>query len=345
MSLPIKISQLVTMSYGSLTDTDFLPIVDASSMATQRVTVGTLRQSFYTGSYSGSGVSNSVSFVGTASYARGALSSSYALTASIAELANNVGGLYTRIYVDDGHGFKVGHVIRKLKASEIGGAKAKGYNTCSLTQDLSGSEALGLVVDSGSDGGNNQYIRVCYQGIADFSDDGQFTASYLSSGLVTGSVYFLGTTGSLTLTEPEDIGSISKPMLVALSTSSGLIINSRGIKIGTNATTSSLLASQYANTSFTTSLNRTPSYLRTTLICTHANGDAGFLNLSELDSTSVFATSSSAPTYSSPFLTINTNSTSYTASFKTDGWTTGSVYSAGVIRHLDLTKWKFKIYS
>ena len=343
MSLPIKISQLVTMSYGSLTDNDFLPIVDASSMATQRVEVGTLGRNFRSGSYTGSAqFPNTVSFQGTASYARGALSSSYALTASIAELANNVGGLYTRIYVNSGHGFKVGHVIRKLKASENGGVN--GYNTCSLTQDLSGSEALGLVVDSGSDG-ENQYIRVCYQGIADFSDDGQFTASYLSSGLVTGSVYFLGTTGSLTLTEPEDIGSISKPMLVALSTSSGLIINSRGIKIGTNATTSSLSASQYAGTSFTTSLNRTPSYLRTTLICTHAQGDAGFLNLSELDSTSVFATSSSTPTYSSPFLTINTNSTSYTASFKTIGWTTGSVYSAGVIKHLDLTKWTFKIYS
>ena len=190
MSLPIKISQLVTMSYGSLTDNDFLPIVDASSMATQRVEVGTLGRNFRSGSYTGSAQFNqSVSFQGTASYARGALSSSYALTASIAELANNVGGLYTRIYVDSGHGFKVGHVIRKLKASEIGGVAAKGYNTCSLTQDLSGSEALGLVVDSGSDG-ENQYIRVCYQGIADFSDDGQFTASYLSSGLVTGSVYF-----------------------------------------------------------------------------------------------------------------------------------------------------------
>ena len=349
MSLPIKISQLVTMSLASLSDADFLPIVDIGSMATQRVTVGTLGQNFRSGSYTGSAqFLNSVSFQGTASYARGALSSSYALTASIAELANNVGGLYTRIYVDSNHGFKVGHVIRKLKASESGLSAQKGYITCSIIQDLSGSEAIGLVVDSGSADGN-QYIRVCYQGIADFSDDGNFTASYLSSGLITGSVYFLGTTGSLILTEPSDIGSISKPMLIALTTSSGLIINSRGIKIGTNATTSSLSASNYATTPFTTSLNRIPSYLRTTLICTSAGGDpgAGFSNLDELDSTSIFSTSSINAPYSSPFLTIKTSATAYTASFKTlaSGWTTGSVYSASVIRHLDLSKWTFKIYS
>ena len=347
MSLPIKISQLVTMSLASLSDTDYLPIVDSSSMATQRVTVETLGKNFRSGSYTGSAqFPNSVSFQGTASYARGALSSSYALTASIAELANNVGGLYTRIYVDSNHGFKVGHVIRKLKASESGLSAQKGYSTCSIIQDLSGSEALGLVVDSGSVG-SDQYIRVCYQGIADFSDDGNFTASYLSSGLITGSVYFLGTTGSLILTEPSDIGSISKPMLIALTPSSGLIINSRGIKIGTNATTSSLSASNYATTPFTTSLNRIPSYLRTTLICTSAAGDAGFVNLDELDSTSIFSTSSINAPYSSPFLTIKTSATSYTASFKTlaSGWTTGSVYSASVIRHLDLSKWTFKIYS
>lgn len=349
MSSPIKISQLVTMSLASLSDADFLPIVDIGSMATQRVTVETLGKNFRSGSYTGSAqFPDSVSFQGTASYARGALSSSYALTASIAELANNVGGLYTRIYVDPNHGFKVGHVIRKLKASEIGGSN--GYSTCSIIQDLSGSEALGLVVDSGSAlstvGVPSEYIRVCYQGIADFSDDGNFTASYLSSGLITGSVYFLGTTGSLILTEPSDIGSISKPMLIALTTSSGLIINSRGIKIGTNATTSSLPASNYATTPFTTSLNRIPSYLRTTLICTSAQGDAGFVNLDELDSTSIFSTSIAAP-FSSPFLTIKTSATAYTASFKTlaSGWTTGSVYSASVIRHLDLSKWTFKIYS
>ena len=354
MSSPIKISQLVTMSLASLSDADFLPIVDIGSMATQRVTVETLGKNFRSGSYTGSAqFPNSVSFQGTASYARGALSSSYALTASIAELANNVGGLYTRIYVDSNHGFKVGHVIRKLKASESGLSAQKGYSTCSIIQDLSGSEALGLVVDSGSAlstvGVPSEYIRVCYQGIADFSDDGNFTASYLSSGLITGSVYFLGTTGSLILTEPSDIGSISKPMLIALTTSSGLIINSRGIKIGTNATTSSLSASNYATTPFTTSLNRIPSYLRTTLICTSAGGDpgAGFSNLDELDSTSIFSTSSINAPYSSPFLTIKTSATAYTASFKTlaSGWTTGSVYSASVIRHLDLSKWTFKIYS
>ena len=345
MSSPIKISQLVTMSLASLSDADFLPIVDNGSMATQRVTVETLGKNFRSGSYTGSAqFLNSVSFQGTSSYARGALSSSYALTASIAELANNVGGLYTRIYVDSNHGFKVGHVIRKLKASEIGGSN--GYSTCSIIQDLSGSEAIGLVVDSGSANGS-QYIRVCYQGIADFSDDAGFTAPYLSNGLITGSVYFLGTTGSLILTEPSDIGSISKPMLIALTTSSGLIINSRGIKIGTNATTSSLSVSNYATTPFTTSLNRIPSYLRTTLICTSAMGDAGFSNLDELDSTSIFSTSSINAPYSSPFLTIKTSATAYTASFKTlaSGWTTGSVYSANVIRHLDLSKWTFKIYS
>lgn len=82
MSQAIRISQLVTMSFGELTTNDFMPIVDSSSLLrTKRVSIETLKKHFSTGSYSGSG---EISFFGTASYARNALTSSYANTASYA---------------------------------------------------------------------------------------------------------------------------------------------------------------------------------------------------------------------------------------------------------------------
>lgn len=60
------------------------------------------------------------------------------------------------------------------------------------------------------------------------------------SGLTAGTVYYLSdaTAGLLTATEPTTLGSVSKPMLIADSTTSGYVLNYRGAVVGgTNART------------------------------------------------------------------------------------------------------------
>lgn len=53
------------------------------------------------------------------------------------------------------------------------------------------------------------------------------------SGLTAGSVYFLSPTsaGALTTTEPTAVGQVSKPLMIAISTTSGYFINMRGIAV------------------------------------------------------------------------------------------------------------------
>lgn len=53
------------------------------------------------------------------------------------------------------------------------------------------------------------------------------------AGLTAGSVYFLGDNGVLTTTEPTTVGQISKPILVADTSTSGYVVNYRGIAIAT----------------------------------------------------------------------------------------------------------------
>ena len=52
------------------------------------------------------------------------------------------------------------------------------------------------------------------------------------SGLTAGTVYFLGDSGALTATEPTTAGQISKPLLIAVSTTAGYFFNMRGQEIG-----------------------------------------------------------------------------------------------------------------
>jgi hypothetical protein len=323
------------MSLGQLDTNDFMPIVDSGSLSsTKRVTVDTLRKYFLSGSYSGSGeFSDTVSFFGTASYARNALTSSYAKTASNALYADNVTGLYENLSPSlFMGGIKVGHVIRRVKENS-----SFTYVTASISGDVSGSEAIGIVVDSGSN------IRVCYQGIADFSNDAiGDKAGYLSANLNTGSVYFLTDNGELTSTE----NSISKPMLVAITTASGLIINYRGIRIALNSTTSSTLNTLVSggSGSFSASLFKIPAYLRTTLLCN--TDDVGYKQYDEVESSMFFTTSSGAP-YVSPFITTRTNpqNFSFTASFKdTSSWAP-HVSSGSAITKFDFSKWKIKVYA
>lgn len=75
------------------------------------------------------------------------------------------------------------------------------------------------------------------------------------SGLTAGTVYFLSptTAGALTSTEPSTTGQISKPLLIADTTTSGYFYNYRGITVATSGTfvnVNSGTTGQYASMAF-----------------------------------------------------------------------------------------------
>lgn len=111
------------------------------------------------------------------------------------------------------HGFAVGNAVYHT-GSAWAKAKADAVGT---------AEALGIV-SSVPDTGTAQITM----------------AGYISglSGLTAGTVYFLSdsTAGALTATEPSTEGYVSKPMLVALSTTTGIVINYRGKSIPSSST-------------------------------------------------------------------------------------------------------------
>lgn len=119
------------------------------------------------------------------------------------------------------HGFAVGNAVYHT-GSAWAKAKADAVGT---------AEALGIV-SSVPDTGTAQITM----------------AGYISglSGLTAGTVYFLSdsTAGALTATEPSTEGYVSKPMLVALSTTTGIVINYRGKSIPSYSSTINLATPQ-----------------------------------------------------------------------------------------------------
>jgi hypothetical protein len=107
------------------------------------------------------------------------------------------------------HGFAVQDIVRFNGTSWV---KAK----ADTTQD---AEVVGIV----SAVADANHFTIVYEG-------------YVSglSGLTAGTTYFLSdaTAGLLTSTEPSSIGSISKPLLIATTTTAGYFFNWRGIVVG-----------------------------------------------------------------------------------------------------------------
>jgi len=121
------------------------------------------------------------------------------------------------------HGFSAGQVIAR---------NSSGSNYVLAEADSSAdAEAIGIV-QTVSDA--NTFVYVSY--------------GYISglSGLTDGTVYFLSPTsaGTLTSTAPVTVGQVSKPMLIATSTTSGVVVNMRGITIASSYGT---MSSQNAN--------------------------------------------------------------------------------------------------
>jgi len=84
------------------------------------------------------------------------------------------------------------------------------------------------------------------------------------SGLTAGTVYFLsaGTAGALTATEPSTIGQVSKPVLVADSTTSGWFFNFRGLVVGgAGAAGGATLTAQMAQLSADVAIGSTNVYV------------------------------------------------------------------------------------
>lgn len=115
----------------------------------------------------------------------------------------------TKSITQSTHGFAVGDVIY-YTGSAYAKAKADANST---------SDALGVVST-----------------VTDTDNFTVTTSGYISglSGLTAGSSFFLSaaTAGALTATEPSTVGYVSKPILIADSTTSGYVIHSRGVVIG-----------------------------------------------------------------------------------------------------------------
>jgi hypothetical protein len=104
-----------------------------------------------------------------------------------------------------GHGLSVGDVLRLSGTSYV---KAQANSEVN-------AEAVGIV--SAVAGANDFTLTI----------GGYITG--LSS-LTAGAVYYLSdtTAGALTATEPADVGEVSKPLLIADTTTSGYLFNMRG---------------------------------------------------------------------------------------------------------------------
>ena len=120
------------------------------------------------------------------------------------------GTTITRSVTQSSHGFSVGDVLY-LNGSTYTKAKADAVAT---------AEVVGIV------------SAVANSNTFSLSSLGYITGL---SGLTAGTVYFLSasTAGALTATEPTTSGHVSKPLLIADSTTSGYFFNMRGVVIST----------------------------------------------------------------------------------------------------------------
>lgn len=156
------------------------------------------------------------SVVEAASYVRlpdgpaGELRFAKRLVVSCDETGNGGGGggtvaALTRSITLNSHGFSVGDVLKKTSGSY---AKAQ-------ADSVSNAEVVGIV--------------------SAVADANTFTLTYAGrvtglSGLTDATVYFLSASsaGALTATEPSASGQVSKPLLIADGTTSGVFLNQRG---------------------------------------------------------------------------------------------------------------------
>lgn len=138
---------------------------------------------------------------------------------------SDTGGTATKI-AQTGHGFSLGEVVR-FDGTRYVRAQAD------IEQN---ADVIGIVTEIV----NANSFEITTSGIITFESGVTFT---------TGQAYFLSATqaGKLTTIEPTAVGNISKPLLIALSSTSGLFYNWRGIEITKEVDIDALLPLQAGN--------------------------------------------------------------------------------------------------
>ena len=174
----------------------------------------------------------------TATFASTSSSSTYATTAGSATSASSVPatGITTGI-------LPLGVTAQYALTSGSGGGSTASGNSIkqSCTQTAHGFSVGMAVYWNGSNWIRSQANTAASAdalGIIDTVGVDTFSITmqgYISglSGLTNGSIYFISATssGTLTTTEPTTYGYVSKPMLFALGTSSGIVVNMRGVVV------------------------------------------------------------------------------------------------------------------
>jgi hypothetical protein len=86
-----------------------------------------------------------------------------------------------------------------------------------------------------ADDDENAEVVGIVQAVADANNFTVQVSGYITglAGLTAGAVFYLsaGTPGALTATEPSSLGDVSKPVLIADTTTSGWIFNMRGFVV------------------------------------------------------------------------------------------------------------------
>jgi hypothetical protein len=147
------------------------------------------------------------------------------------------GGSGTSVDVaQTGHGFVAADIGKAIRSSGI-----SGEYTFAMADTDDNAEVVGIISDASS-GVPNQFSYVAI---------GPMTGL---SGLTTGEVYFLSASASgvATTTEPSVVGQISKPLYIATSPTTAVVVNMRGSTVGGTNLYSTISLANNATTSFHT---------------------------------------------------------------------------------------------
>jgi hypothetical protein len=168
--------------------------------------------------------------------------------------------------VQTGHGFVIGSVVKATNNPSIPYAAAQANNAAN-------AQVFGIVSAVSLTG-----YSVTTSGIV---------SSLIS--LVQGTLYYLSdaSAGTLTPTEPTTTTSISKPLFIATSATTGIFFNQRGIVVGVaTATPSQLLPVQTGQSGkFLTTNGLTPSWASVVAGVSSFNTRTGAVTLTSLDVT------------------------------------------------------------
>jgi hypothetical protein len=221
-----------------------------------------------------------------------------------------------------------------INSSGGGGGSA---TTKSITQTAHGFSVQQVLKYNGTayalaeaDSNADQEVIGIVSTVTDANDFILTTNGYVTglSGLTAGTTYFLSATspGTLTATEPTMIGQVSKPLLVADSTTSGYFTNYRGMVVGGAA--ASLLGAANTWTASQTYSGGIYQSAGAAEEAVYPNGNSGTSatvawdngNLQSITITGAVALAFTAPTHPGKFMLVVTQ----------DG--TGHVYSLPTIK-------------